>query len=109
MIDITEELDPDDFVLAVKMSRFLTHLKRLKDPGEPVERFMSRARKLVVGRKFLRLHGTLEGRLVASLKAEFGRQRSRAGPKSPVRSARTQPTASAQSSGRPRRATPTTS
>ena len=37
---------PDDFVLAVKMSRFLTHLKRLKDPGEPVERFMSRARKL---------------------------------------------------------------
>ena len=37
---------PDDFVLAVKMSRFLTHLKRLRDPAEPVERFMSRARKL---------------------------------------------------------------
>ena len=31
------------------MSRFLTHLKRLRDPKEPVQRFMSRAEKL--GRK----------------------------------------------------------
>jgi uncharacterized protein YecE (DUF72 family) len=37
---------PDDFVVAVKMSRFLTHLKRLLDPEEPVERFMNRATKL---------------------------------------------------------------
>jgi len=43
------ERAPDDFVLAVKMSRFLTHLKRLRDPKEPVQRFMSRAEKL--GRK----------------------------------------------------------
>jgi uncharacterized protein YecE (DUF72 family) len=28
------------------MSRFLTHLKRLRDPAEPVERFMTRAEKL---------------------------------------------------------------
>jgi uncharacterized protein YecE (DUF72 family) len=40
------ESTPTDFVLAVKMSRFLTHLKRLRDPQEPVERFMSRAEKL---------------------------------------------------------------
>jgi uncharacterized protein YecE (DUF72 family) len=37
---------PEDFVVAVKMSRFLTHLKRLLDPEEPVTRFMDRAGKL---------------------------------------------------------------
>jgi uncharacterized protein YecE (DUF72 family) len=40
------EETPDDFVLAVKMSRFLTHLKRLRDPAEPVARFMERAGEL---------------------------------------------------------------
>src|SRR4030088_2888056 len=40
---------PPDFIFALKMSRFLTHLKRLRDPEEPVERFMERARRL--GRK----------------------------------------------------------
>jgi uncharacterized protein YecE (DUF72 family) len=40
---------PTDFVLALKMSRFLTHLKRLQDPEEPVRRFLERARGL--GRK----------------------------------------------------------
>ncbi|PKW06842.1 Uncharacterized conserved protein YecE, DUF72 family [Streptomyces sp. 1222.5] len=34
---------PPDFVVAVKASRYLTHIKRLKDPGEPVERLMSHA------------------------------------------------------------------
>lgn len=34
---------PDDFVFAVKMSRFLTHIKRLRDPAEPVERFLRHA------------------------------------------------------------------
>ena len=34
---------PDDFVVAVKMSRYLTHIKRLKDPEEPVARFFDRA------------------------------------------------------------------
>ena len=34
---------PDDFIFALKMSRFLTHLKRLHDPQEPVQRFMDRA------------------------------------------------------------------
>lgn len=34
---------PPDFVVAVKASRFLTHIKRLRDPEEPVERLMSHA------------------------------------------------------------------
>ncbi|HEV8545570.1 MAG TPA: DUF72 domain-containing protein [Candidatus Limnocylindrales bacterium] len=33
---------PDDFVIAVKMSRFLTHIKRLAEPEEPVRRFLGR-------------------------------------------------------------------
>ncbi len=37
---------PADFCVAVKMSRYLTHIKRLKDPAEPVARFMSRAEAL---------------------------------------------------------------
>jgi uncharacterized protein YecE (DUF72 family) len=37
---------PDDFTITVKMSRFLTHVKRLRDPGEPVARFMDRAEAL---------------------------------------------------------------
>jgi uncharacterized protein YecE (DUF72 family) len=34
---------PDDFVMAVKVSRFLTHIKRLAEPVEPVARFVDRA------------------------------------------------------------------
>ncbi|MFF7141816.1 DUF72 domain-containing protein [Streptomyces nodosus] len=34
---------PGDFVVAVKASRYLTHIKRLKDPEEPVHRLMSHA------------------------------------------------------------------
>jgi uncharacterized protein YecE (DUF72 family) len=34
---------PADFVFAVKMSRYLTHIKRLRDPAEPVERFLRHA------------------------------------------------------------------
>lgn len=37
---------PEGFVVAVKMSRYLTHVKRLHDPREPVNRFMERAREL---------------------------------------------------------------
>jgi uncharacterized protein YecE (DUF72 family) len=37
---------PDGFVVTVKASRYLTHLKRLRDPAEPLERLLSRARKL---------------------------------------------------------------
>ncbi|TDC53645.1 DUF72 domain-containing protein [Jiangella ureilytica] len=31
---------PDDVVMAVKASRYLTHIKRLRDPEEPVQRFL---------------------------------------------------------------------
>ena len=37
------ERTPDDFVMAVKLSRFLTHVRRLRDPAEPVQRFLDRA------------------------------------------------------------------
>lgn len=40
------ERTPADFVFALKMSRYMTHLKRLQDPAEPVRRFMERARGL---------------------------------------------------------------
>jgi uncharacterized protein YecE (DUF72 family) len=33
---------PPDFTFAVKVSRFITHIKRLKDCNEPVNNFMSR-------------------------------------------------------------------
>ena len=34
---------PDGFIFAVKASRFLTHMKKLKDPEEPVSRLMDAA------------------------------------------------------------------
>jgi len=34
---------PDGFVFAVKVSRYITHIKRLKDCGDEVNNFMSRA------------------------------------------------------------------
>jgi uncharacterized protein YecE (DUF72 family) len=37
---------PADFIIAAKMSRYLTHIKRLKDPAEPVGRFMANASQL---------------------------------------------------------------
>jgi uncharacterized protein YecE (DUF72 family) len=37
---------PDDFCVAVKMSRYLTHIKRLREPDEPVARFFGRATAL---------------------------------------------------------------
>ena len=37
---------PPDFTMAVKASRYLTHVRRLRDPGEPVRRFLDAARGL---------------------------------------------------------------
>src|SRR6516225_5407948 len=34
---------PDGFVMAVKASRYLTHIRRLRDPAEPVERLLHAA------------------------------------------------------------------
>lgn len=38
-VDGWREATPDDFLFAVKGSRFLTHVKRLGDTGEPLDRF----------------------------------------------------------------------
>jgi uncharacterized protein YecE (DUF72 family) len=40
------ERTPDGFCMAVKMSRYLTHVLRLRDPAEPVARFLDRASAL---------------------------------------------------------------
>src|SRR5207244_1159948 len=37
---------PRGFEYAVKASRYLTHMKKLKDPADPLDRFFSRAREL---------------------------------------------------------------
>jgi len=37
---------PPHFLYAVKASRFLTHMKKLKDPADPLDRFFSNAREL---------------------------------------------------------------
>jgi uncharacterized protein YecE (DUF72 family) len=39
---------PDTFRMSVKASRYLTHVKRLREPKEPLERIWSRARRLGV-------------------------------------------------------------
>jgi len=40
------ERTPAGFVMAAKMSRFLTHIKKLQEPEEPVERFLEQAANL---------------------------------------------------------------
>ncbi len=40
------EATPPDFLFAMKMTRYVTHIKRLKDPKEPVERFVDVATEL---------------------------------------------------------------
>ena len=37
------ERTPDDFVMTVKASRYLTHVRRLRDPAEPVARLVGAA------------------------------------------------------------------
>jgi uncharacterized protein YecE (DUF72 family) len=44
--DVWREQAPVGFLYAVKASRFLTHMKKLKDPEEPIERILGRARRL---------------------------------------------------------------
>lgn len=65
---------PAGFVVVPKMSRFLTHVKRLKDPGPPVRRFLERARALgdKLGPVLLQLPPTMKvdaGRLAGVLDA----------------------------------------
>jgi uncharacterized protein YecE (DUF72 family) len=44
--DRWREAVPEGFVFAVKASRFITHIKRLRDAGEPLALFMERASRL---------------------------------------------------------------
>jgi uncharacterized protein YecE (DUF72 family) len=44
--DRWREQAPEGFVYAVKASRYITHLKHLRECAEPVERFLARARRL---------------------------------------------------------------
>jgi len=44
--DAWREQAPPDFVYSVKASRFLTHLRKLKDPEEPLHKLFERARRL---------------------------------------------------------------
>ena len=37
---------PKNFLFTVKANRYITHIKRLKEPKEPLERFFGRANKL---------------------------------------------------------------
>jgi uncharacterized protein YecE (DUF72 family) len=41
-----QEQAPENFTFAVKASRFLTHIKRLKEPEDPLDLFFSRAKHL---------------------------------------------------------------
>ncbi|MCA2218781.1 DUF72 domain-containing protein [Jidongwangia harbinensis] len=61
------ERTPDGFRFAVKMSRYLTHIKRLRDPAEPVARFLSRADALgdKLGPVLLQLPPTLRADVAA--------------------------------------------
>ena len=58
---------PADFCVAVKMSRYLTHVKRLREPAEPVARFLERAEALggKLGPVLLQLPPTLRADLDA--------------------------------------------
>ncbi|MFE1414764.1 DUF72 domain-containing protein [Streptomyces sp. NPDC085524] len=57
------ERTPPGFLMAVKASRFLTHIKRLRDPAEPVHRLMAHAASLGdrLGPVLLQLPPTLRG------------------------------------------------
>lgn len=72
------ERTPPDFVWAVKVSRFLTHIKRLRDPAEPVERLVAHARGLdeKLGPALLQLPPQLEADigLLDECLAEFPRE-----------------------------------
>jgi uncharacterized protein YecE (DUF72 family) len=72
------ERTPDDFCYAVKMSRYLTHIKRLRDPAEPVSRFLSRATALgpKLGPVLVQLPPTLtaDAGLLAAVLERFPRE-----------------------------------
>ncbi len=67
VFDRWREATPDGFEMAVKASSYLTHNKRLRDPREPVDRFVERASHL--GPKL----GPILLQLPPTMRAEPGR------------------------------------
>lgn len=71
------ERTPKGFVMAVKASRYLTHIRRLQDPAEPVDRFLGAATGLGdrLGPVLLQLPPTLraEPDRLAECLQRFGR------------------------------------
>src|SRR5690349_8652101 len=67
---------PADFIFAVKASRYLTHIRRLREPAEPVQRLMDRAGRLgaKLGPVLLQLPPTLQADagLLRDTLQEFG-------------------------------------
>jgi uncharacterized protein YecE (DUF72 family) len=63
------ERSPADFMMAVKVSRFLTHIRKLSEPEEPVERFVTRVRGL----------GSKLGPVLLQLPPQLHRDRDRLG------------------------------
>ena len=59
---------PDDFVIGVKASRYLTHIRRLREPAEPVRRLLDRADHLghKLGPVLLQLPATFTATTVTS-------------------------------------------
>jgi uncharacterized protein YecE (DUF72 family) len=74
---------PDGFTMVVKASRYLTHIRRLRDPAEPVARLLGAAVQLGprLGPILLQLPPTMAADLPAldNCLAEFGRFRLPAG------------------------------
>jgi len=72
------ERTPDGFVMTVKASRYLTHIRRLKDPAEPVQRLLDAATGLGgrLGPVLLQLPPNWKGDpdLLDGCLAEFGRR-----------------------------------
>jgi len=68
---------PAGFVMAIKASRYLTHIRRLRDPAEPVSRMLTAAAGLGgrLGPVLLQLPPTLaaDPRLLAACLGEFAR------------------------------------
>jgi uncharacterized protein YecE (DUF72 family) len=60
---------PDTFVMAMKASRYLTHIKRLREPAEPVERLMG----VLAPLRSRGLLGPILVQLPPDLPAELGR------------------------------------
>ena len=74
-----QERTPPDFVMAVKASRYLTHIRRLRDPAEPVARMLAAAAGLGsrLGPVLLQLPPTMpaDPPLLAACLAELARHR----------------------------------